>query len=304
MGPTAVGKTTLALRVASALKAEIVSVDSMQIYKLIDIGTAKPTVEEQRLVKHHMIDLVFPDERYSAAEYGVNARGVIESLYRQGICPLVVGGSGLYLRSLIEGIFEGPRADQCLREQLRHETELHGNETLYARLQEVDPQAAQKIHLNDRIRLIRALEVYLLTGQPISSLQRLSPSFQLYSPFIVGLYRNRDELSRKIEERVDAMISAGLVEEVRALKERGYTEDLTSMQALGYKEMLGYLNGRYDLATAISLQKRETKRFAKRQMTWFRKVKGIHWINLSLVSEEESVAQILDYFQGQKSSDE
>ncbi len=280
LGPTAVGKTELALRIATRIGGEIVSVDSRQIYCEMDVGTAKPTPEQLRLVPHHMINCVMPDEPFSAADYQRGANEAIREVRRRGNLPMLVGGSGMYFRVVVDGLFHGPQADPIFRQKLREEAEESGVLYLYNRLEALDPEAAGKIHQNDLMRIIRALEVYESTGKTISSFQQQWESGEPRYKFVAfGLTQDRDELYERIEARVDQMMAAGLLDEVRSLSE--HSRDLPAMNCLGYKELLSFLDGEYDLEEAVRLIKRNTRRFAKRQLTWFRGDDRIRWINLS-----------------------
>jgi len=288
LGPTAVGKTELALRIATRIGGEIVSVDSRQVYRYMDIGTAKPTPEQLRLVPHHMIDCITPDEPFSAADYQRGADEAIHQIRQRGNVPMLVGGSGLYFRSIVDGLFDGPQADTAFRQRLRQEAEELGIQHLYNRLRAIDSKAAENIHHNDLMRIIRALEVYERSGERISDLQQQWERAEVRYKFIAfGLTRPRDELYQRIEARVDRMMAEGLLDEVRSLSK--YSRDLPSMNCLGYKELLGYLDGQYDLDEAVRLIKRNTRRFAKRQLTWFRKDKRINWIDLSTCPSPEDV---------------
>jgi tRNA dimethylallyltransferase len=281
VGPTCAGKSELALSLAMKYQMEIVSADSLQVYRHLDIGTAKSSPEEQRKVKHHLIDVVAPDEEFSAVQYMEMARETIDSLLRQNRPVLVVGGTGLYIKALTKGIFRGPAADEKLRREIKEEAKQRGNEYLYQRLKEIDPESASRIHPNDTYRIMRALEVYEITQKPMSSFQtdhafRESP----YRSVKIGIERARKELYRKIEERVDWMIKNGLIEEVKGLLERGYNPHLKPLQSLGYRQVIGYLNGAYDLNEVVRLIKRDTKRYAKRQLTWFKADPELEWFKL------------------------
>ena len=281
VGPTCAGKSELALSLAMKYQMEIVSADSLQVYRHLDIGTAKSSPEEQRKVKHHLIDVVAPDEEFSAVQYMEMARETIDSLLRQNRPVLVVGGTGLYIKALTKGIFRGPAADEKLRREIKEEAKQRGNEYLYQRLKEIDPESATRIHPNDTYRIMRALEVYEITQKPMSSFQtdhafRESP----YRSVKIGIERARKELYRKIEERVDWMIKNGLIEEVKGLLERGYNPHLKPLQSLGYRQVIGYLNGAYDLNEVVRLIKRDTKRYAKRQLTWFKADPELEWFKL------------------------
>ena len=294
LGPTCVGKTQVSLKLADILNGEIVSFDSRQVYKFMDIGTAKPTEKERERVPHHLIDLVSPDEKFTAVSYGKQARKVIQEIIRRNKQPIVVGGSGLYLKALIEGFFLGPPADQKIRERLQKEAQEYGEPHLYNRLKEVDPQSAERIHPHDLVRIIRALEVYELTGEGITHWQQEGS----YEPFLmnfikVGLTLDRKRLYQKINQRVEEMIAGGLLDEVKSLKNKGYSTELKAFKSVGYQELFAYLDGKFDLSIAIEQIKLSTRHYAKRQLTWFRKDKEITWLD---VSENNLIEMILDIF--------
>jgi len=281
IGPTAVGKTEIAINIAQNINAEIVSVDSRQIYRKMDIGTAKPTPHQLKLVPHHVIDCVDPDEYFSVADYQRLADKAIKDIWERGKVPMLVGGSGMYFRAIVDGLFDGPDADKELRKRLKQEAEEYGIQSLYERLKIIDPKAADIIHHNDLLRIIRALEVFELSGKHISDLQQQWNGENPRYPFIAfGLNRPRDELYKRIELRIDQMIVDGLLDEVHNLS--GYSRDLPSMNCLGYKEFLDYLDGKCGLDEAIDLVKRNTRHLAKRQLTWFKKDKRITWIDLTV----------------------
>jgi tRNA dimethylallyltransferase len=280
-GPTAVGKTASSLLLAQELGAEIVNADSMQIYRGMDIGTAKPTTEQRSAVYHHMMDIVNPDQPYSVGDYLRDARSAIDGILSSGGVPLVVGGTGLYIRALTRGLFHGPPADLALREGLmRRESDDPGS--LYADLSKVDPEAAVKIHPNDLRRTIRALEVFYLRKRKLSEFHK-EHAFQdvPYKFRLIFLVRNREELYQRIEQRVDAMIEDGLEAEVKTLMDRGFRPDLISLQGLGYKHFLLYLRGACSREETISTLKRDTKRYAKRQFTWFRREPDAVWVDIT-----------------------
>jgi tRNA dimethylallyltransferase len=281
-GPTATGKTDVAVMVAERLGGEIISADSMLVYRTMDIGTAKPTPAERRGVSHHLIDIVEPDEVYSAALFQQQARDVIQDVLARGRLPLLVGGTGLYVRAVIDRYdFGNAGGDNFLREKLQKEAEEAGVEHIHERLKEVDPVAADRLHPRDCRRVIRALEVFYRTGRPISSYQyRDEDQRPLYNVKMFGLYMARESLYRRVEKRVDRMIEAGLVEEVRGLLSRGYNREVTSMRGLGYKEIISHLEGEVPFEQAIEILKRNTRRFAKRQLTWFRRDPRIQWIDM------------------------
>jgi len=293
-GPTAVGKTDASIQLARELGAEIVSADSMQIYRGMDIGTAKPTPEQRKLVYHHMIDIVAPDQPYSVGDYLRDARTAIDGILASGGTPVVVGGTGLYIRALMKGLFHGPPADLDLRERLLLQEAEGGTGALYFDLVKVDPEAAVKIHPNDLRRTIRALEVFYLRDRKLSDFQ-LEHSFQdrPYRFRLIFLVRNRSELYARIEKRVDQMIAEGLEDEVRRLMEHGYPRELSSMQGLGYKHFLDYFLGKTSREEAVAFLKRDTRRFAKRQFTWFRREPDAVWVDVSgLMEAGEIIARI------------
>jgi tRNA dimethylallyltransferase len=280
VGPTAVGKTATALWLAQEFSGEIISCDSMQVYRGFDLGTDKPSPEERKLVPHHLIDFLDPTEQFSAADFAFQALAIAEEIIGRGHLPIVVGGTGLYHRALTAGLFKGPGRDQALRQKLKTEARVFGLEKLYQKLQEVDPEYARKITPKDSIRIIRALEVYYKTGRPISEHFRLTESPLQARGFIpgqIGLKLERKKLYRRIEERVDRMFEKGLVAEVRKLLEMGLPEEATPFKGLGYRQVLRYLKGEISLEEAIRLTKLETRHYAKRQMTWFRKTPGLTW---------------------------
>ena len=280
LGPTAVGKTEIAIQLAQHLDAEIVSVDSRQIYRQMDIGTAKPTPEEQRAARHHLIDCVDISQPFSVADYQSLADTAIADIQNRGKRVLLVGGAGLYFRAVVDGLFEGPGADPSLRKRLEGEAAQFGVDALHKRLQTCDPESAERIHPNNVVRVIRALEVYELTGTPMSELQQQwHPEKQRY-PFIAfGLTMPRALLYRRIEQRVDVMLTNGLIAEVESLLAAGYARDSIALQSFGYRELIAYLDGNCTYMEAISQLKQNTRRFAKRQLTWFRKDTRIEWLD-------------------------
>ncbi|MFH1015279.1 MAG: tRNA (adenosine(37)-N6)-dimethylallyltransferase MiaA, partial [Nitrospirota bacterium] len=281
LGPTGVGKTEVSILLAKALGTEIISADSMQIYRGMDIGTAKPSEEQRMSIKHHMIDIISPSEPYSVGRYIEDVTPVIDELHRKGKIPIVAGGTGLYIKAMTRGIFSGPSADWKLREELASLEEGQSG-ALYSYLQELDPEAASKIMPADTRRIIRALEVCLKTQKGISEFQQKLTTPLPYEFIKIGLKRDRKELYRMLEERVDKMIEAGLIEEVKKLtslvsnsKLQTPNFELSCMQAIGYKEIAMYLNGEIPFEEAIRLIKRNTKRYSKRQFTWFKKEEDI-----------------------------
>ncbi|BAD40732.1 tRNA (adenosine(37)-N6)-dimethylallyltransferase MiaA [Symbiobacterium thermophilum] len=281
VGPTAVGKTALSVAVAQAVGAEIISGDSMQVYRGMDIGTAKIRPEEMGGVPHHLIDIKDPDEEFSVAEFQARVDALIPQICARGRLPMLVGGTGLYVRAVVEKYtFTPMEADHELRARLRQEEERHGPGYLHARLREVDPASAARLHPNDLLRIVRALEVYEQTGVPISATQTAAFSEPRYDDLMIGLTMDRAQLYARIDERVDAMLAAGWLDEVRGLLVR-YPPHVRAMQALGYRELVLYLRGLLTWEEAVALIKRNTRRFAKRQFTWFRKERRLTWLDLT-----------------------
>ena len=290
VGPTAIGKTGISFELAKLIECEIVSCDSMQVYKGMNVGTSKPAKFLLNSVPHHLIDIIRASEEFSVARFRSLAMEAIEGIISRKKIPLLVGGSGLYVKVLIDGIFEAPATDRELRNRLEQEAEEFGIELLYARLQGLDAAAAKKIHANDLRRIVRALEVYEKAKAPISELQKKTAGLaDKYDVRIFGLNMDRPALYRKIDERVDLMFGEGIINEARRLMEEGLS--LTASQALGYKEAFGCLKGEYGLEEAKRLAKRNTRRFAKRQLTWFRRDKRIEWIMLDENFDSEETAR-------------
>ena len=278
LGPTATGKSALALELAAEFGGEIISADSVQVYRGLDIGSAKPTHEQRRQVPHHLIDILDPDQDYSASAFRGHADEIIQRLHRKSTPIFVVGGTGLYLKVLSKGIFRGPGGDPHFRSVLRQKEATEGEGTLHRELLQRDAEAASRIHPRDTFRLIRALEVYHFSRRPISQFQRehgfRESSYQVLK---IGLSLDREELYRRVESRVEEMMKGGWREEVHALLERGYSPGLKSMQSLGYKRLTANLAGEMDLPHAVHLIKQDTRRFAKRQVTWFKSDPDICW---------------------------
>ena len=281
VGPTAVGKTALSLRLAKEICAEIINVDSMQVFRGLDIGTAKPTLEEQRQVTHHLLDVVDPDQPFDAADFVRKARAAIKSITYRGKVPLLVGGTGLYLRSLLEGLAPCPGCDSMLREMWRRIQAKQGKRALHDLLLKVDPETAGRLHPNDTFRIIRALEVFHQTGETMSSWHRKHKSIAGQRPACIkiGIIRPREELYDRIDSRVDAMLRAGFLREVGFLLKRGYSPRLKSLQSLGYRHMIPFLKGEVLFDEAVRQIKRDTRHYAKRQLTWFRADPEIRWFH-------------------------
>lgn len=277
VGPTGSGKTALAIQLAQRLDTEIISADSMQVYRGMEIGTAAPDAAQLAAVKHHFVGVLEPDCDFSAGEFQRQARIVADTLNARGRVAVVAGGSGLYVNALIDGLFDGPPKDETIRAELHREAE--SGVPLYEQLQSVDPEYAATILPGDLRRIVRALEVYRLTGQPISRLHREHRGrTQAYSAVLVALDFPRERLYRRINARVDAMIAAGFVEEVRTLLDKGYRADIERLRSVGFREIAAYLDGKKTLDEAIEAAKQQTRRFAKRQLTWFRADDRIHWL--------------------------
>jgi len=278
--PTATGKTELAIELASIFGGEILSADSLQVYRYLDVGTAKPSIEQRNKIRHHMIDVVNPDEEFNAAIYAEQARTIIDDLFSQGKPVFVVGGTGLYIRALLRGIIDTPAVDDKIRNHYRELRDLHGKEYLYQLLKRRDAQAALKIKPNDSIRVIRALEVLEQSGESIIEMQkRHSFADCPYATYKIGLQFDREELKNRIVRRTEKMVAAGLLGEVKNLLDRGYSGKLKPLQSLGYKQVIEFLSGKYDWETALHLIARNTWHYAKRQMTWFAADKEINWYN-------------------------
>lgn len=287
VGPTAVGKSALAIRLARKLRAEIVSADSRQVYRYMDIGTAKPSKEELGEIPHHFVSIVDPDQTYSAGRFGEEACGTIAAIQQQNRRVLVVGGSGLYVRALTDGLFEGVVKDEEIRKRIRRRFENEGCHAVHLELAKLDPEAAARIHPHDARRIERAMEVFLVTGRTLSDFQRSNVASRDFRPVFIGLDCDRQTLYRRIEDRVDRMLEEGVVEETEELLRRGYSETLVSMESLGYREIVSFLKGRTTRDRMIELFKQGSRQYAKRQWTWFRKDPRIRWFaNDSSVAEE------------------
>lgn len=279
VGPTATGKSDLALWLAERFGGEIVNADSMQCYRGMNIGTAKPSPTLQGAVPHHLFDIVAPDENFTAADYSRLARATITAIHGRGRLPIVVGGTGLYVRALLSGLAESPGADNLAREEYRRLAERDGNAALHALLQKIDPLAAANIHPNNRVRIIRALEVFAQTGRSITDFQQQHGFRQQWCRYLkIGITAERELLYAQIDRRVESMVALGLIDEVVGLLAAGYRCDLKSLSAIGYREVCAYLAGSAPLTETIELIKRNTRRYAKRQLTWFNADKDIIWL--------------------------
>lgn len=291
VGPTAVGKSNIGIRLARALDTDLLTADSRQVYRGMDIATDKPTVAQREAVPHRLIDLVNPDESFNAGQYRHLALQEIERLYGERRLPLIVGGTGLYVRTLIHGLCDAPRADQTFRASLLQKAQGQGRSFLHAELAQVDPELAARLHPHDEVKIVRALEVFHLSGRRLSDVQRQHRfAEQPFSVLMIGLNRERAQLYRRIDERVETMFARGVVEETAQLLAKGYGRETGAMKGLGYQQVAGYLAGDYDRAEALRLLKRDTRHFAKRQLTWFRKEPGLQWWMLTEQDAPEDVA--------------
>ncbi len=302
-GPTASGKTALAVALAKELNGEVVSCDSMQIYRRMDIGTAKPTPEEQQGIPHHMIDVAEPDEDFSVSRYCAMADPIVQDILARGKTPIIAGGTGLYMDSLIRGNDFAPFPSTGCRERLEAQADSEGIEVLLNRLREIDPEAASRLHLADRKRIIRALEVYLETGETITAhnlrTQAIPPK---YAPIWLGLdFAERSELYRRIDRRVEIMMEMGLMEEIKSLLASGIPKKCTAMQAIGYKEFVSALDGQCSIPEAVAQVQQSSRHYAKRQLTWFRRNSSIHWLTRNpgegseeILAEARQIACIFD----------
>ena len=297
VGPTASGKTRLGIEISKLIRSEIVSADSRQIYKYLSIGTAKPTEEELTEAVHHFIDIYPPNKSYNAGQYSRDARAVIKQLLDADKLPIVVGGSGLYVKALVDGFSSEIESDDRIRLSLKSRLDTEGAESLYQQLLKVDPETAQKIHPNNTQRVMRALEVYLITGKPFSAIRQVESEPANFSPVFIGLNWNRESLYENINLRVDKMIDEGLIPEVAVLKRKGFHEDLNSLQTVGYKEVFSYFNGEITFDKMTQEIKKNTRRYAKRQLTWFRNDSRVNWFDVSKETDFAALArQVFTFF--------
>jgi len=291
LGPTAVGKTDLALEISQFLAVEIISADSRQLYKYLDIGTAKPSEEILKRVPHHFINMLKPDQDYSAGRFGEDGRKKIEEIFERNKTPLVVGGAGLYIKALLEGFFEGEIHNNKIRKSLQDRLKQEDSLTLYQELNKVDPEIAQKLHPHNGKQIIRALEVYLSTGERLSDLQKNKLPASDYHSLKFGLMQERNTLYKRINRRVERMFQDGLLGEVTKILNLGYDEGLNSLNTVGYAEVIQYMKGNMDYESCVEQVKRNSRHYAKRQLTWFRADKDIHWFNIEDQQELGTVAR-------------
>jgi tRNA dimethylallyltransferase len=297
VGPTGIGKTRISLELAKLMDLEVVSADSRQVYKYMDVGTAKPDAVELAGAPHHFIDIKDPDEYYSAGQFASEARQCIDEIFERQRQPVVVGGSGLYIRALVDGLFEPQIADADIKAKLKGQARAEGIAEMYARLQEVDPETARRLHATDTQRILRALEVYEITGEVFSKFLELKTVAAGFEPCFWGIGGDRSQLYERIDRRVHAMLENGFLEEVRALQERGYSPELNALQSVGYKEAFLFLEDELSHEEMVSLMKQKTRNYAKRQLTWFRKDSRIQWLDLQAFETAKDVARhILDGF--------
>ena len=293
-GPTASGKTALAVELAKDLSGEVVSCDSMQVYKRMDIGTAKPTEEEMQGIPHHMIDVAEPDEDFSVSRYCCLAAPIVDNIVARGKTAIIAGGTGLYMDSLIRGNAFAPFPSTGVREKLEAQADSEGMEFMLNWLRSVDPESAARLHLSDRKRIIRALEVYLETGQTITEHNRKTQQIPpKYTPLWLGLdFTDRAELYRRIDRRVDMMLEMGLISEIQGLLASGIPSKCTAMQAIGYKEFVAALHGEETIAQAAEEVKKSSRHYAKRQLTWFRRNPKLHWLKRQTGQKNEEILSI------------
>jgi len=285
-GPTGVGKTTAAIEIAAALGAEIINADSMQVYRFMDIGTAKPSALEQARIPHHMIDIVDPDEPFDAQRFADMGQNVAFQLAEAGIPGLVAGGTGFYIRALIHGLFESGSGNSEIRLKLKNEADSKGTAELYRRLCECDPKAAAKIHPHDTFRIVRSLEIFETTGLPISTChQEHQMAPPLFDVLKIGLSRKREVLYERINRRVDLMIEEGLVDEVKSLLQKGYSSELKPLQSIGYRHIVDFFKGRLSWDDTLQSLKQDTRRYAKRQLTWFNSDSQVTWMDADHLNE-------------------
>ncbi len=290
LGCTGCGKGALGRELAARVGGEIISIDSMKVYRRMNIGTAKPSAEVLAKVPHHLIDVAEPSEEFSVAQYVERADAAIADIQQRGRPVFVVGGTPLYVKSLLDGLFEGPGADEQIRIRLKAEAEAHGGGALHERLAQVDPEAAARIHPNDLRRIVRALEVFELTGTPISSLQEQWDKQRRYDAQIITLRRPREDQNHRTNDRVRRMIDAGLVEEVRALLAEPVPLSTTACKAVGYAEIIRHLQDKLSLAEAVEMVKINTRQLAKSQRTWFKRFEGVAWVDLGPDDTAQGVA--------------
>jgi tRNA dimethylallyltransferase len=300
VGPTGVGKTALAVALARDFSIEAVSVDSRQVYRRMDVGTGKPSAEERRALRHHLLDIVDPDQPYDAARFARDAAAAIADIRARGRQPILVGGTGLYLHALLDGLSPLPPADPLLRRQLRAEVAAAGSESLHRRLAALDPATAARLHPRDLVRVTRALEIALLTGEAPSALRgrRRRPPAATYQAVVIGLTMAREALYARLDARVDRMLAGGLLQEVEALLAAGYAPGLPAMQGIGYRHLAPVLERRVALPDAVRAMKRDTRHYAKRQWTWFGRDERVQWVTVDPGDAPSAVASVKKSIEG------
>jgi tRNA dimethylallyltransferase len=291
LGPTGSGKTDLSFLISKKIPLEVISADSRQIYKYMDIGTAKTSPEILSSLPHHFVGTLEPDQNYSAGQFGRDARKAVDEIFTRERIPLVVGGSGLYLRAFLEGFFEGNVRDWNIRESLIERLDRHGPAQLHEELLKVDKLSAENIHPHNGKRIIRALELFMITGESFANLRKRKMPPLKYPVLKIGLAMERPELYRRINQRVDQMFESGLITEVKQILKRGFDKNLNSLNTVGYKEVIQFLEGKIDYKTCVNLVKRNSRRYAKRQMTWFRSEKYVHWFKIEQADDLPVVAR-------------
>lgn len=297
LGPTAVGKTDLSIELAKRFNGEIVSCDSMQIYKYMDIGTAKIRKDEMEGIEHHLLDIVYPDDEFTVSNYSDLAKEKIREINARGKLPIFVGGTGLYINSLLYELnFSKVEPNYELRDKYENLAKEYGNEYVHNLLKEIDIVSYERLYPNDLKRVIRAIEIYEMTGEKMSDNDNFRKPNEDYDSYLLGLFMDRKKLYERINLRVDIMLENGLIEEVKSLLDRGYSRDLVSMQAIGYKEIIDYLEGNICFEDAILLLKRNSRRYAKRQLTWFRKEDRVNWIDVENYNLDILLDDIEDNF--------
>jgi len=295
-GPTAVGKTRTSIITAEKLNGEIISADSRQFYKYMDIGTAKPEIEDLERVPHHFINILTPDKYYSSGKFGKDARKKIDEIFDRNRVPIVTGGSGLYLKAVYEPLFDEGERDFKIKENLKNQAKESGLEIMYSKLKKIDPDAASKIMPNDKQRIIRALEVHEITGKPISSFWNKSKSID-FTPVKICLTMHRELLYQRINKRVESMLKNGFINEVKILRQKGYSFNLNALKTVGYKEINLYLEGEFSYTEMVEQIKRKTRNYAKRQITWFKKEKDMIYIDVSLhKNSKETADKVIDIY--------
>lgn len=296
VGPTAVGKTHLAIEIVRKYNGEIISADSRQIYKYLNIGTAKPDAEERKKALFHLIDFLEPDQHYSCGQFARDAEKLIEEIIARGRLPIICGGTGLYIRAIFNPLHHLPQSDKKIKERLEEMLKEKGVEYLYQKLYEVDPEWAKAIKPRDKQRILRGLEVYEITGKPLTIMMKTRKPEPKYQPYYIGLYLDRFELYKRIDDRFDSMVKCGLVDEVVSILKMGYTPDCNGLRTIGYKEIVAFIQGKLTLPEAVTKAKQHTRNFAKRQLTWFKKIPEIKWFKTDEKDVVDNIQQIISFF--------